>query len=187
MSHTELRWSAAWTASPQRPGAGFDPNWSAEGFEGHTLRQTVRLSIGGDALRIRLSNLVILAGINDIAISEMAETSPFPVLAPYAPVSAEEVIAGHLDMIRQARAAGLRTAGATLLPIRDSAFSTPHSETKRARINAWIRESKQYDAVIDLAQAMGDSLDPAHDSGDHLHLSDAGYRAMAEAVDLTLL
>jgi lysophospholipase L1-like esterase len=117
----------------------------------------------------------------------MAETSPFPVLAPYTPVSAEEVIAGHLDMIRQARAAGLRTAGATLPPIRDSAFSTPQSETKRARINAWIRESKQYDAVIDLAQAMGDSLDPAHDSGDHLHLSDAGYRAMAEAVDLTLL
>ncbi|MDP4511862.1 hypothetical protein [Nonomuraea turcica] len=39
-------WGAAWTTAPQRPGAGFGPNWSQEGFAGHTIRQTVRLGIG---------------------------------------------------------------------------------------------------------------------------------------------
>lgn len=134
-----------------------------------------------------VSTVIILAGINDIAISEMAEESPFPILAPYTQVSAQEVIAAHRDMIRRARARGLRTVGATLLPMRGSAFSTPRSEAERAAVNAWIRDSGEYDAVIDLAQAMGDALDPAHDSGDHLHLNDTGYRAMAAAVDLTLL
>lgn len=134
-----------------------------------------------------VSTVIILAGVNDIAISEMAAQSPFPVLAPYTQVSADQVIAGHRDMIRQAHAAGLRTVGATLLPMQGSAFSTPHSEAKRAAVNAWIRESREYDAVIDLAQAMGHTLDPAHDSGDHLHLNDAGYQAMADAVDLTVL
>lgn len=134
-----------------------------------------------------VSTVLILAGINDISISEVAENSPFPQFAPYTEVSAQQVIIGHRDLIRQARAAGLRVVGATLLPMRGSAFSTMRSEAKRAELNAWILESGEYDAVIDLAQAMGDVLDPAHDSGDHLHLSDVGYRAMAAAVDLSLL
>ncbi|ONH27511.1 SGNH/GDSL hydrolase family protein [Pseudofrankia asymbiotica] len=134
-----------------------------------------------------VSTVVILAGINDIGISEMAQDSPFPVLAPYTEVSAEEVIAGHRDMARRARAAGLRTIGVTLLPIRGSAFSTPTSEAKRTAVNAWIRGPGEYDAVIDLALAMGDALDPTHDSGDHLHPNDAGYQAMADAIGLTLL
>ena len=134
-----------------------------------------------------VSTVIILAGINDITISEVAAQSPMPVLAPYTEISPEQVIAGHREMIRQARAAGLRTVGATLLPMRGSAFSTARSETKRAVVNAWIRESGEYDAVLDLAQAMGDVLQTAHDSGDGLHPSDAGYQAMADATDLTLL
>lgn len=130
---------------------------------------------------------IILAGINDIGISEVADTSPFPVLAPYTEVSAAEVVAGHLDLIGRARAAGLRVVGATLLPMRGSDFATPRSEAKRSAVNAWIRGSGAYDAVIDLADALGDELDPAHDSGDRLHPNDAGYRAMADATDLTLL
>ncbi|WAL66327.1 SGNH/GDSL hydrolase family protein [Amycolatopsis cynarae] len=131
--------------------------------------------------------VLILAGINDIGISEMATDSPFPVLAPYTEVPAEKVIDGHRDMIRRAHAAGLRVVGATLLPIRGSGFSTPRSEAKRTAVNTWIRGSGEYDAIIDLARAMGGALDPAHDSGDHLHLNDAGYQAMADAVDLTVL
>ncbi|OHV34200.1 MULTISPECIES: SGNH/GDSL hydrolase family protein [Pseudofrankia] len=134
-----------------------------------------------------VGTVVILAGINDVAISEIEQNSPFPVLAPYTEVSAEQVIDGHLEMIRQARGAGLRAVGATLLPMRGSAFSTSRSEAKRAAVNTWIRESGAYDAVVDLALALGDALDPAHDSGDGLHLSDAGYRAMAEAVELAAL
>lgn len=134
-----------------------------------------------------IRTVVILAGINDIGISELAADSPFPVFAPYTEVSAEQVIAGHRDLIRHARAGGLRTVGVTLLPMSGSAFFTPRSEAKRAAINAWIRQSADYDAVIDLARAMGETLDPAHDSGDGLHPNDAGYQAMADATDLPLL
>ncbi|MFD6286944.1 SGNH/GDSL hydrolase family protein [Streptomyces sp. NPDC060205] len=48
--------TTAWTASPQSPSTGFTPNWSQEGFWRQSLRQVVRLSAGGDRVRIRLSN-----------------------------------------------------------------------------------------------------------------------------------
>jgi lysophospholipase L1-like esterase len=131
--------------------------------------------------------IVVLAGINDIGISEVADDSPFPILEPYPDVPAEAVIAGYQKMISQARAAGLRTVGVTLLPMKGSDFSTPRSEAKRTAINTWLREPGHYDAVIDLAAAMGEALSPEHDSGDHLHPSDAGYEAMAAATGLTLL
>ena len=62
---------------------------------------------------------------------------------------------------------------------------------KRRAINAWIRTAGGFDGVIDFEQALRDParpdrLHPAFDSGDHLHPNDAGYAAMAEAVDLRL-
>lgn len=48
--------TTVWAASPQLPSEGFTPNWSREGFWRQSLRQVVRLSGGGDRLRIRLSN-----------------------------------------------------------------------------------------------------------------------------------
>ena len=35
--------------------------------------------------------------------------------------------------------------------------------------------------------ARPDHLAPAYDSGDHLHPNDAGYKAMAAAIDLRVL
>ncbi|EDY61909.2 secreted protein, partial [Streptomyces pristinaespiralis ATCC 25486] len=49
-------WTAAWAASPQMPSTGFTPNWSQEGFSDGTVRQIVRVTAGGERLRIRLSN-----------------------------------------------------------------------------------------------------------------------------------
>jgi lysophospholipase L1-like esterase len=48
---------ASWTASPQRASTGFGKNWSEDGFSDQTIRQVVRVSAGGRAARIRLSNL----------------------------------------------------------------------------------------------------------------------------------
>ncbi|MFI9509714.1 SGNH/GDSL hydrolase family protein [Nocardia sp. NPDC052566] len=55
-SAAEQAWSAAWSASAQRPAAGFGPNWSEQGFSGESVRQIVRVTNGGDKARIRLSN-----------------------------------------------------------------------------------------------------------------------------------
>src|SRR4051812_34520495 len=49
-------WTGAWSAAPQRPSTGFEPNWSEAGFSGQSVRQTARVSVGGTSVRIRLSN-----------------------------------------------------------------------------------------------------------------------------------
>ena len=64
-------------------------------------------------------------------------------------------------------------------------------EQKRRAVNDWIRTSHAYDGVIDFDQVVRDPNDPkkilvAFDSCDHLHPSDAGYAAMAAAIDLTM-
>ncbi|MEV1175742.1 GDSL-type esterase/lipase family protein [Nonomuraea sp. NPDC049784] len=85
-----------------------------------------------------------------------------------------------------AHAKGLRVIGATVMPVKGSAYYTARSEAKREAINAWIRASAPYDTVVDLdrvtASPADDRLNPAYDSGDHLHLNDAGYRAIAGAI-----
>ncbi|MGJ6967194.1 SGNH/GDSL hydrolase family protein [Streptosporangium sp. G11] len=130
-----------------------------------------------------VGTVVILEGINDIGMSE----APSPLGAPPTEVSAAELIAAHRDLIRQARAGGLRVIGATLPPMKGSRYHTARGEAKRDEVNTWIRTSGEYDAVADLDRALAspadeDRLDPAFDSGDHLHPNDAGYRAMARAV-----
>ena len=54
-----------------------------------------------------------------------------------------------------------------------------------------MKNSGAFDAVIDFDAALRDParpdrLSPLFDSGDHLHPSSDGYKAMAEAVDLKL-
>ncbi len=63
---------------------------------------------------------------------------------------------------------------------------------KRDAVNSWIRTSGAFDGVIDFAKVTADPADPemlnpAYDSGDHLHPNDAGYRTMANAVNLAML
>jgi len=61
----------------------------------------------------------------------------------------------------------------------------------RATLNQWIRSSGAFDAVIDFDAVTRDPSNqtfflPIYDSGDHLHPNDAGYQAMANAIDLSL-
>ncbi len=55
-----MHWSASWTSAMQQPVAStpsMGENWSTEGFSDQTVRQQVRVSGGGNVVRIRLSNL----------------------------------------------------------------------------------------------------------------------------------
>lgn len=104
-------------------------------------------------------------------------------------VSAEQVIVGYHDPIARAHARGVRVVGGTILPFKGAEHHTARSEAKRAAINAWIRGSGEFDAVVDFAAVMASpsdprALDPAYDSGDHKHPDDAGHRRRAEAIDL---
>ncbi|MEU7517969.1 SGNH/GDSL hydrolase family protein [Streptomyces sp. NPDC042898] len=128
--------------------------------------------------------VIVLEGINDIGGS----TTTFPA-APTPDVSAAQLIAGHRTLIREAHAKGLKVVGATLTPIKGSSYDTPANEAKRDAVNDWIRTSGAYDAVVDFDRTVADPADPdrilpAYDSGDGLHPNDAGYEAMAGALDL---
>ncbi len=81
--------------------------------------------------------------------------------------------------------------GATILPCEGSSYFNPGLEAARQEVNAWIRESGRFDAVIDFDAATRDPKKPARlsaavDGGDHLHPGPEGYRIMAAAVELTL-
>ena len=82
--------------------------------------------------------------------------------------------------------------GATLTPMANMARPTTAAvDARRKAVNDWIRTSGAFDGVIDFEAATRDPSQPgrflpAYDSGDHLHPSDAGYRAMGESIDLTL-
>jgi lysophospholipase L1-like esterase len=127
-----------------------------------------------------VTDVIVLEGINDIG---NARENPTP--------TAEDLIAGHRQLIDQAHAHGLRIFGATLTPFWGAAYYTEVGEAKRQALNDWIRTSKAYDGVIDFDKATRDSSDPKkllgqYDSCDYLHPSDAGYKAMGEAIDLSL-
>ncbi|MER8045325.1 SGNH/GDSL hydrolase family protein [Streptomyces sp. NPDC094032] len=131
-----------------------------------------------------VGTVVLLEGINDIGGSGPA----FPG-GPTPEVSVNRLIEGHRTLIRQAHARGIKVIGATLTPIKGSYYFTPENEAKREAFNAWVRTSGAYDGVVDFDRAVADPADPdrilpAYDSGDHLHPGDAGYRAMADALDL---
>jgi len=130
-------------------------------------------------------DVILLEGINDIGRST-GPPHPDTGLTP------ARLIAGYRNLIAQAHARGVRIFGATLLPYQGAGYYSPAGETIREAVNAWIRTSGAFDGVIDFDAVMRDPADPlrlnpAYDSGDHLHPNDAGYQAMADAIDLDML
>ena len=130
-------------------------------------------------------DIIVLEGINDIGMSAGPPNSGTEV-------SAAQLIAGYEQLIARAHARNLRIFGATLLPFEGAGDYTPAGEATREAVNTWIRTSRAFDGVVDFDTAMRDPADPlrlnpAYDSGDHLHPNDAGYQAMADAVNLTML
>lgn len=106
--------------------------------------------------------------------------------------SAPRVIAGLRELAHRARARGLRTLVATILPCGGHARCTAAVDAERVAVNAWIRDAGVFDGVLDFDGVVRDPAFPArilpvYDSGDHLHPGDTGLAALAESVDLRLL
>ena len=129
-----------------------------------------------------VTHVVLLEGINDIARS---------ILPGEDAIKAADLIAGYRRVIALAHAHNLKIIGGTMTPGGGSRHITPALEAVRLETNRWIRNSGEFDAVIDFDAALGNgatpaALKPEYDSGDHLHPGDAGYAAMANAVVLNL-
>ncbi|MGJ7493460.1 SGNH/GDSL hydrolase family protein [Variovorax sp. RT4R15] len=137
-----------------------------------------------------VTHAIILIGINDIGFGALngPAGSPVPVGGP---VSAEQITAGLQRLIDQARAKGVKVLLGTLMPIKGSGYWSADNEARRQAVNRWIRGRQQV-GVVDFDAVMRDprdpqALNPLYDSGDHLHPGDAGYAAMASAIDLQQL
>ena len=152
---------------------------------GDGLGPAVLARLNRDALAVAgVRWLVVFAGVNDIGAVDPTNAAQRQVAADLC--AAYERIAG------EARAAGIGVYGATLTPFGgNEPYDDPagHREAARQSVNAWIRAGHGFDAVLDFDQAVRDPLQecrvkPAFDSGDHLHLNPAGYRALAGAVPI---
>ena len=124
--------------------------------------------------------VIVLESINDIGIGR-GNAVP----------SANDLIAAHKQLIERAHAKGLKIFGATLTPFDGAAYFTQEGEAKRQAVNAFIRTGKAYDGVVDFDAAVRDPMAPSkiqmkYNPGDNLHMNDAGYQAMAAAIDLNL-
>ncbi|WP_233273669.1 SGNH/GDSL hydrolase family protein [Streptomyces broussonetiae] len=139
---------------------------------------------GHDALgQAGVRDVILFEGINDIGNNAGPEGRP---------LTAQDLIDGYRTLIDEAHSAHVRVIGATLMPDEGNGYYTPAAEAIRQNVNRWIRTSGAFDGVIDFDRAMRDpskpaALDPAYDSGDHLHPDDDGMKAMADAIDLRLL
>lgn len=125
-----------------------------------------------------VETVVVLEGINDIR--HRTATSP------------EDLITAYQRLIARAHADGVCVVGGTLTPWEGGSLYSIDRNEIRVAVNQWIRTSGAFDAVVDFDKVTRDPADPArflpaYDSGDHLHPGDAGYQAMANAVQLAEL
>ena len=138
--------------------------------------------------------VVVGLGINDIAF-------PGSLTPATEGVTAESIIAAYRQLIARAHQKGIRIIGTTNPPFENGfldlgppgriAFYTPEKESVRQKVNVWILSSGEFDSVVDLDKVLRDPshpsrLLPSYDSGDHLHPNNAGCRAEADAIPLTL-
>ena len=154
---------------------GLGPNALAR-FERDVLGQT------------GVTHLIIFQGVNDLGVL----TRDAPATPEAHAQLVDDMIAAYAQMTARARARGIAVIGATITPYGGSDYYHPdaQNEADRQAINAWFRTPGNVDAVIDFDAVMRDPDRPTHLRAaydlDGLHPSIEGYRAMGEAVDLTL-
>ena len=129
--------------------------------------------------------VIIQQGINDIIHPVGVDVNPFRPMSDLPTV--EELIEGMKKYIAQARSFGYKVYVGTLIPIGGWRTYAPFREEMRNQFNEWIRTTDLIDGYVDFDKALADPENPSwflpeYDSGDHLHPSVAGYKAMADAV-----
>jgi len=129
--------------------------------------------------------LMVLEGINDLGTRAGGQERNEQT------ATVQDIIAAYEQIILRAHVHNIRVYGATIMPCEGSDYFNIDLEADRQSINNWIRTPGHFDVVIDLDAATRDPQKPSHlsaaaDSGDHLHPADAGYRIMADAIDLKL-
>ena len=171
-----------------------------QGIGGNQMRKdfagvSAQARFDRDALAIPgVKYIVLLEGINDLGFPG-AKMGGQLLAPPDSMPTADDIIATYQQLIGRAHLHGLKIYGATLTPFKGTDLPGYYEDSKepvREKINEWIRTSGAFDAVIDFDAVLRDSADPHRAAAplisprDHLHPSDAGYKKMAESIDLGL-
>lgn len=158
--------------------------YQAYGLKGAT-RFPIEMNVAG------AKTVIIQHGINDIIHPVGVEANPF---RPWSDMpTCEDLIQGTTDLyIAYARERGLEVWSGTLLPIYGWRTYNEKRDLMRQEFNQWLRNSPLFDGCVDFDLAVRDKNRPeafatGFDSGDHLHPSEAAYKAMAESVPQSLL
>ncbi|MDD9720518.1 SGNH/GDSL hydrolase family protein [Sulfitobacter sp. PR48] len=159
------------------------------------MGRSVLARLESDALAVPgADTLVLLIGTNDIAWPG----TPFAPEEP--PMRLDRLQAGLLQVAARVQAQGMRLILGTVPPFdgalpgtpMETRYWSPEKDALRRALNNWLRGADFHDGLVDFDQLLADRdddmrLNPAHDSGDHLHPGAEGNRAMADAVAETLL
>lgn len=153
--------------------------YQAYGLKGAT-RFPIEMNVAG------ASAVIIQHGINDIIHPVGTDVNPF---RPWSDMpTLQDLIRGTEEIyVAHARALGLKVYSGTLLPIYGWRTYNEQRDELRQQFNDYLRTSSQFDACIDFDLAVRDSQSPkafasGFDSGDHLHPSEAAYKAMADCI-----
>ena len=151
-----------------------------EGYGPSAISRIDRDVLAQDGVRY----VIVLEGINDIGRLQHLQ-------APGDEITTQQLEFGFKQIADAAHAHGIKAIGATLTPYGGANYFSDKGEQIREEVNDWIRNSGTFDGVADFDKATRDAANPKafnapYDSGDHLHPSDEGYKAMAASVELAL-
>lgn len=123
---------------------------------------------------------IVFEGVNDLGGSWNGEET------------AKQLIESFKTMIKKAHDKGIKIYGATIMPFKGNNYYNESREKGRQQVNEWIRNSGEYDGVIDFDAAtrdpqQPDRLNPAFlFENDWLHPNANGYQVMGDCIDLKL-
>ncbi len=144
--------------------------------------------------------VIVFEGVNDlgralgpplpgVGAAPAANGRPAPLVDPV--FGSDLLIDGYRQVIARAHEHGLRIYGATIAPYEGAGYWSADGDKVRMAVNDWMRKSGEFDGVLDFDAVLRDPAKPAQikdgmHAGDHLHGSDAGYRKVADSIDLKL-
>jgi len=129
--------------------------------------------------------VIVFEGVNDIGGARGQRSDAL----------ATNLIAAYTQFAAKAHAQNVRIYGATITPFGGNNYYSAEHEAIRQEVNAWIRTNSAFDGSIDLDAAVRDPVTLTNfqaeffkgaNANDGLHMNPAGYRALANAIDLKL-